>query len=196
MEHSVQMAAAVVSAIMPLDDIEQQHISETLEWLTGTDDVYRRVKPATPPKHLVSYVAVIDPVGQNVFLVLHRNAGLWLPPGGHVEPDEYPRDTAGRELEEELGIAADFTLVGDAPVFLTVTTTVGADSGHVDVSLWYAVKYSPDKSIVLDENEFHEGRWWAIGDIITAGPGQFDPHMTRFLHKLAITIDAAPSKPG
>ncbi|MEU4312510.1 NUDIX domain-containing protein [Nocardia sp. NPDC024068] len=38
-------------------------------------------------------------------------AGLWLPPGGHVEPDEHPARTACREVAEELGITVDLTPV-------------------------------------------------------------------------------------
>ena len=80
-------------------------------------DVYRRVKPATPPRHLVSYAALTDPRDWSVFLVDHRLAGLWLPPGGHVEPSEEPAVTAAREAREELGVDADFSIAGRRPVF-------------------------------------------------------------------------------
>ena len=48
-----------------------------------------------------------------VLLVNHINAGLWLPPGGHVEPDEHPAQTASREALEELGIAERPASFGD-----------------------------------------------------------------------------------
>jgi ADP-ribose pyrophosphatase YjhB (NUDIX family) len=33
-----------------------------------------------------------------VLLVYHRKLAMWLPPGGHVEPNELPDDAAVREV--------------------------------------------------------------------------------------------------
>lgn len=46
-------------------------------------------------------------------LILHRHArlGIWLPPGGHIEPNELPDEAAVREVSEEAGIAVE--LVGE-----------------------------------------------------------------------------------
>jgi 8-oxo-dGTP pyrophosphatase MutT (NUDIX family) len=98
-----------------------------LAWLTRTDDVFRRVKPATPDPHLVSYVVPVDPDSGHLLLGAHLNAGLWLPPGGHVEVDEQPADTAHCEAAEELGIDTSGRL-SDGPVSLSVTETVGPPS--------------------------------------------------------------------
>ncbi len=37
----------------------------------------------------------------------HRKVGLWLPPGGHIEPSEDPIQAARREALEETGIVVD-----------------------------------------------------------------------------------------
>jgi 8-oxo-dGTP pyrophosphatase MutT (NUDIX family) len=169
----------LVSALTPGDDLEARHIAETLSWLASTDDVYRRVKPATPPKHLVSYVIPTD--GDAVLLVDHRNARLWLPPGGHVEPGEAPALTAARELDEELGVAG----AAAKPVFLTVTRTVGVDAGHTDVSLWFPAEVRRDEPLTVDEGEFAGVRWWSREEVAAADPARFDPHLGRFLTKTA-----------
>src|ERR687893_1950554 len=44
-----------------------------------------------------------------VLLHLHRKLGMWLPPGGHIEPNELPDEAAVREVFEETGIAAVLT---------------------------------------------------------------------------------------
>ncbi len=39
-----------------------------------------------------------------VLLHRHPKQNLWLPPGGHIERDEFPHDAARREIEEETGL--------------------------------------------------------------------------------------------
>ncbi len=39
-----------------------------------------------------------------VLLHLHPKFGMWLPPGGHLEPNETPPEAARREVKEETGL--------------------------------------------------------------------------------------------
>ncbi len=41
-----------------------------------------------------------------VLMILHKNLGVWLPPGGHVEANELPDDAVLREIREETGVTA------------------------------------------------------------------------------------------
>ena len=43
-------------------------------------------------------------------VLLHRHAklGKWLPPGGHIEPNETPPEAAMREAKEETGLDIEF----------------------------------------------------------------------------------------
>jgi 8-oxo-dGTP pyrophosphatase MutT (NUDIX family) len=114
----------------------------------------------------------------------HVNARLWLPPGGHVEPDEHPADTARREAQEELGILAERDGFEGGPVFLTVTRTVGIDAGHTDVSLWFVVEWHREQPLNLDHNEFRQARWWSPSELHRADASRFDPSFTRFVSKI------------
>lgn len=181
MRESVAAVRELVAAITPVDAVEGGHLAATLAWLDATDDVFRRVKPAEPPQHLVSYVVPVDPADGRVLLADHVNAGLWLPPGGHVEVDEHPALTAAREAEEELGLTG--AAVG-RPLFLTVTRTVGIDAGHTDVSLWFVVPCPRSRALTPDAGEFRGVRWWSRAELAAADPARFDPHFTRFLTKL------------
>ena len=55
-------------------------------------------------------VAVFVVLRDHVILHRHRRLGIWLPPGGHIEPNELPDEAAIREVQEEAGIDVD--LVG------------------------------------------------------------------------------------
>ena len=55
-------------------------------------------------------VAVFVVHNDHVLLHPHRKLGIWLPPGGHIEPNELPDEAALREVEEESGLVVE--LVG------------------------------------------------------------------------------------
>jgi 8-oxo-dGTP pyrophosphatase MutT (NUDIX family) len=50
--------------------------------------------------------------GRRVLLHWHAKLGRWLPPGGHIEPNELPDEAAIREVWEETGVTA---VLLDAP---------------------------------------------------------------------------------
>lgn len=54
------------------------------------------------PQHLTASVMLID--GTRVLLMLHKKLGIWLPPGGHLNPGEHPVEAAVRELREETSL--------------------------------------------------------------------------------------------
>lgn len=57
-------------------------------------------------RHQTASACVIDAYHESVLLVHHRLTGRWQFPGGHVEPGEYPHETALREVQEETGVEA------------------------------------------------------------------------------------------
>jgi 8-oxo-dGTP diphosphatase len=179
--------AEIVAAIEPVDDLEREHRDSTLAWIRSGAPIFRTRKPDVPPKHLVSYFALVDDQREKLLLVDHKLAGLWLPSGGHVEPGEDPRATVVRELSEELCLAADF--MQPDPLFITVTR-VGGDGGHTDVSLWYLLRGDSSRAIEFDRGEFHGVRWFGFEEISFE---RSDPHMRRFVKKLRLlAAEAVP----
>lgn len=171
----------LVIAISPLDMVEQEHIRFVLDWIESGSEIFRMEKPSTPETHLVSYFMIASPDMDQILLVDHKKAELWLPPGGHVDPGEDPKETVRREAKEELGIEAEF--ISDKPLFLTVTRTVGNIAKHTDVSLWYLLKCDPHQFLDYDLNEFNQIRWFWIDEIPFE---KSDPHMKRFLQKMRL----------
>ena len=169
----------IILTLIPFDNIEYQHIQETLGWIRSGAPIFRLQKPDIPPKHLVSYFVLFDERAQKILLMDHKKSQLWLPAGGHVEPSEHPKDTVSRECFEELSICADFWC--GFPFFLTSTITVGLTPGHTDVSLWYILKGDKDASYSFDRGEFNTIKWFGWNEIPFK---KSDPHMERFIQKL------------
>lgn len=96
--------------------------------------------------------------------------------------------SASREAAEELGIDTSGRL-SERPLFLSVTETIGMNSGHTDVSLWFVLSLSRDEPVSFDRREFRAMRWWSADELNSADTAHFDPALDRFLRKLT-TADA------
>jgi 8-oxo-dGTP pyrophosphatase MutT (NUDIX family) len=59
-------------------------------------------------KQFTSTAYIIDV--DKVLLIYHRKLSKWLPPGGHIDPNETPPDAAVREAFEETGIEIELIL--------------------------------------------------------------------------------------
>ncbi len=55
------------------------------------------------PHHFTASGLVIEQ--GHILLVNHKRIGAWVPPGGHIEPDELPEETVVREILEETGVS-------------------------------------------------------------------------------------------
>jgi len=167
---------AELALIRPVDLLELDQLIRARDWVRSGADLCRMAPPATPPTHLVSYFPVVDQ-GQ-VLLGDHISSGLWLPPGGHVEVAEHPRDTVRRECLEELRMPARF--LRDGPVFLTIAETIGAHP-HEDVSLWYPLQGMAGYLPEYDRREYRAMQWFSFDD---APFDDTDPNLERFLGKV------------
>lgn len=156
---------------------------QALAWIDSGDPLYRMWPRDVPDMHLVSYFVVYDASARSVLLVDHIKANLWLPTGGHVEPDELPHEAVIREAQEELDLAADFTTAcQDGPLFITITETRGAGR-HTDVSLWFVLTGNSSQPLDFDTGEFRSVRWVTFEELELMNPEVLDPHMLRFAHK-------------
>jgi len=182
----VEGVRRLVEEIEPVDLLERGHRAEAMSWLGTTTDVFRSTStPVAPVRHLVSYFLLIDEKEGSVLLGDHIKSGLWLPSGGHVEPGEHPANTVRRECFEELGVDAEFlSRVGERPLFITITDTVGSADVHNDVSLWFCLSGSRSMKLKPDPGEYVSVRWWRYDEVHDTEPGQFDPGMGRMLKKL------------
>jgi 8-oxo-dGTP pyrophosphatase MutT (NUDIX family) len=99
-------------------------------------------------------VAVFVVRDKRVLLHRHKRLNRWLPPGGHIEPNELPDDAAIREVLEETGVQIELV---SQPVIdcsgpdmpLSLTRPVGVllvdiQSGHQHIDLIYFARARND----------------------------------------------------
>jgi len=118
-----------LAALQPGDEREATSRRETLDALARYPDPFDR--DAARP-HVTGSAIVVGPRG--VLLHRHKRLGLWLQPGGHVDPGEPPWDTAVRETWEETGIVAAHPPGG--PALVHVDRHRGG-RGHIHLDLRY-----------------------------------------------------------
>jgi 8-oxo-dGTP pyrophosphatase MutT (NUDIX family) len=90
--------------------------------------------------------------GDATLLHWHKRLGQWMPPGGHVDPDEEPHEAALREVMEETGLACEimataaqhgFTYPRQLPTPVAVLLEdipAGKDVAHQHIDLIYFVR--------------------------------------------------------
>ena len=117
-------------------------------------------------RHFTVTGFVVD--GDRTLLHWHRKLGIWLPPGGHIDPNEDPVQAVLREVREETGIVAEivpsgrsfaFTNVASlpAPISIIVADVDGFEPHqHIDMS--YVVR--PVAGAAQREPEGDHGFVW------------------------------------
>lgn len=100
-------------------------------------------------KHFTATAFVLR--GDATLLHWHRRLGQWMPPGGHIEPDEDPPTAALREVREETGLVCEIVSTSSnlqfdypeqlpAPYAILVEDIPGPDEPHKHIDLIYFVR--------------------------------------------------------
>jgi 8-oxo-dGTP pyrophosphatase MutT (NUDIX family) len=118
--------------------------------------------------HFTASALVVDAARERTCLVLHRKLGLWLQPGGHVEPGDVSMPLAAlREVREETGL--DARPAADVPVHLDIHEIPDrADMpAHLHLDVRFLVVADGDTLTLSDEST--DVRWWTIAEASGAG---------------------------
>jgi len=133
---TVARVRRAVATRVPVDDREARSVARTLAEL---DRLERPLDEQADLVHLTASAIVTGPRG--TLLHRHKRLGIWLQPGGHIDPGEEPEDAAVRETAEETGIAARHPDVGPQLVHVDVHD---GGRGHTHLDLRYLLLAGPE----------------------------------------------------
>lgn len=116
------------------------------------------------PTHVTTSAIVVDRAGR-VVMHRHRRLGIWLQPGGHVDPGEAPEDAVVREVLEETGCGASH-LLGDRPLHVDVHE---GPRGHVHLDVRYLLALPPGATFRPATGESQEVAWMTYDEASAHG---------------------------
>ena len=168
-------------------------------------------------RHFTATALVIDEERHRALLLWHKRLQRWMPPGGHMDPNEIPEETAQREANEETGLNVE--ILGEAQedfyhntgyegrilkkpfAFFLETIPASDERGepaheHIDF-IFRARASDPEQALTLCAAESDHLRWFTREDI-----ERFDTSCdiyanvkNLFLHLLSSTSPAVPPVP-
>jgi non-canonical purine NTP pyrophosphatase (RdgB/HAM1 family) len=126
-------------------------------------------------RHYTASALVFD-ADRRVLLVHHVKSGLWLPPGGHVEPGETPAEAAVREVREETGVDARIVtgpvfehpaVTSHAPPLMIIEATAAdpVNGPHQHIDFLYACRAAGGDGLRPAVGEVADARWAELADL-------------------------------
>ena len=113
-------------------------------------------------------VFVVNPVDKKILLCHHQRFERWVQPGGHIEDDELPEETALRETYEETGVRVKllgerFPREDDFIRPLGIQRNRGKDGSlHVDIT-YVGIPLSQDD--VIEDDEIDRCAWFSLEEL-------------------------------
>lgn len=142
---------AALGSVEPVDATERDDVARTVELL------HRCAAPFDEDAqgdHVTASTFAVSTLG--VVLLRHRRLGIWVQPGGHIDPTEPPAGAALRELAEETGLAA----VHLDPASLVHVSVHDGPRGHRHFDCRWLVE-ATTTAIAPRAGESNQVRWFA-----------------------------------
>lgn len=113
-------------------------------------------------------VFVVNPVDKKILLCHHQRFNRWVQPGGHIEDNELPEETALRETYEETGVRVKllgerFPREDDFIRPLGIQRNRGKDGSlHVDITY---VGVPLDQDDIIEDDEIDRCAWFSLEEL-------------------------------
>jgi 8-oxo-dGTP pyrophosphatase MutT (NUDIX family) len=146
----------------PRDERERWSRRRTLSllaWLPAPLD------EAADPTHVTGSAIVLDAAGR-VLLHRHKRLGIWLQPGGHVDPGESVPEAALRETLEETGLTAVHP--DGTPQLVHIDVHEGP-RGHVHLDARYLLRADGTAPLRPAVGESRDVAWFDLDGVSEVG---------------------------
>ncbi len=136
-------AAALIAELRLVEPDGEREAADLAATIGALERLARPFDESAQSEHVTASSFVLSSRG--IVLHRHKHLGIWVQPGGHVDPGEDPAQAALRETEEEAGIAARHL----APPLLIHVNTHDGPRGHLH----------------------HDCRWLLVAEPVGFSPG-------------------------
>jgi 8-oxo-dGTP pyrophosphatase MutT (NUDIX family) len=129
------------------------------------------------PSHVTASAVVLSPDAALTCLVLHGRLGVWVQPGGHLEPEDMTLPlAAAREVEEETGLTGEILPEVVALSRHRAPCRPGVVDWHLDVQHALVVAGRPEPGLMpYLSSESLQVAWWPVQALPDAvAPGLVD----------------------
>lgn len=165
---SLDRLVDVLAAYEPTD-AERTHRERIRHFIETTPHPTHR---STPEGHLTGSAVVLSPDGR-ALLLHHARLGLWVQPGGHMDPTETnPADTALREATEESNLSdlvLDRNALGasllDVDIHPIPASPSRQEPAHFHYDLCYLARTRTPELTRIDVLESRAFRWVSFAEM-------------------------------
>jgi len=134
-------------------------------------------------RQFTATVYILDKDNHKILLIHHKKLGKWLPPGGHIDPNETPPEAAIREAKEETGFEVELikqeniwidrpnakSLVRPYLCLLEEIPSHGNEPAHQHIDQIFVGRIIGGDSN-HNGDEVHDMRWFSLDDLKTLKP--------------------------
>ena len=160
--------ASLRRSIAAQHPVDARHAASIQQFLADLDRLPAPLDERADPTHVTASAIVVG--AQGTLLHKHKRLGLWMQPGGHIEPGEVPEEAAVREVREETGLRTAHP--ADGPRLIHVD--VHPAGPHVHLDLRYLLD-GGDQEPSPPPGESQDVRWFpwdealAVADVALVG---------------------------
>jgi 8-oxo-dGTP pyrophosphatase MutT (NUDIX family) len=115
--------------------------------------------------HFGSYCIPLNTKTKKIYIGHHKKSNLWLPPGGHIDKHESPKDAALREFSEELSYEVKFEPISLVNVDISTIYNPGY-ACRIHFDFWYVVFMDKEPNFEFSQREYFTAEWVTIPQLL------------------------------